>query len=116
MHDLTIRNNHFRNVLYGVVVGLGTTTQQTRRIEDAFRLENNLVELDPHFYTKGDTYGTYGWRYCLNFTGDLKGPDDYIFNKLIITNNTFQFTDQRSPDTNVAGITAVFTGSGPPNW
>lgn len=110
MHDLTIRNNHFRNVLYGVVVGLGTTTQQTRRIEDAFRLENNLVELDPHFYTKGDTYGTYGWRYCLNFTGDLKGPDDYIFNKLIITNNTFQFTDQRSPDTNVAGITAVFTG------
>jgi hypothetical protein len=101
LHDVTVRNNHFRNVLNGLVLGLGTTTQQTRRVEDYFRFEHNLVELDPHFYTNGDTYGTFGWRKPFYLGGDLKGPTNYIFNLAIITNNTFQYTDQQLPDANV---------------
>jgi hypothetical protein len=105
LHDVLVRNNHFRGVLFGAVLPFGTMPDgSVSLVEDVFRFENNLVEFDPHLYTAGDLSGSSGARFGFQMRGDLKGPDDYVFNHLVISNNVFQFNDQAKPDPNLSGL------------
>jgi len=103
MHDLTVRNNHFRNVFIGANIAFYSTPFQTQRLEDTFTFENNLVEFDPHYYTYGETWAPYGWRWAFIMTGNIRSLVDFTFNHLVFSNNVFQFDDQVTPDTNVEG-------------
>jgi hypothetical protein len=104
LHDITLRNNHFRNVFIGADISLYSNPAHTQRLEDTFTFVNNLVEFDPHYYTFGETWGTYGWRLAFIMTGNIRSLVDYTFHHLVLSNNVFQFTDQTTPDSNVEGL------------
>lgn len=103
LHDITLRNNHFRSVFFGANIGLYSTMLRAQRLEDTFTFENNLVEFDPHYYTNGETWGTFGWRWGFLMVGNISSLVDYTFNRLVVSNNVFQFNDQVTPDPNVQG-------------
>lgn len=109
-HDVTVRNNHFRSVIFGASMIMGRTSRETRLLEGFLRFDNNLVELDPRFFPKGDSWGTFGWRFGFRFTSDLKGPYDYAYHQLLIRSNVFQFNDRVKPDTNVGGTVGSLQG------
>jgi hypothetical protein len=104
LHDITLRNNHFRNVFDGFNIAIGTWATGTNRLTGTFRFDNNLVELDPRFFPAGDINGSYGWRWGFKTWANLFGGD-YIYNNFAINSNVFQFTDQSLPQTNVFGAT-----------
>lgn len=109
-HDVTVRNNHFRSVIFGASMIMGRTSRETRMLEGYLKFDNNLVELDPRFFPKGDSWGTFGWRFGFRFVSDLKGPYDYAYNQLLIRSNVFQFNDRVKPDTNVGGTVGFLQG------
>jgi hypothetical protein len=104
LHDMTVRNNQFRNVFIGANIAFWSTPLQTQRLEDTFTFENNLVEFDPHYYTYGETWAPYGWRWAFIMTGNIRSLVDFTFNHLVLSNNVFQFNDQVTPDANVQGL------------
>ncbi len=109
-HDITLAGNHFRNVCFGFSIDLVNFSGRTNIVEDLCRFENNLVELDPRFFPRRDTWETRGRRYGFRTIASDKGPDLFTFNKLIIENNTFQFTDRATPEQYVEGFSASLQG------
>lgn len=103
LHDITLRNNHFRSVFLGANIGLYSSPLQTQRLQDTFTFINNLVEFDPQYYTNGETWGTVGRRWGFLMTGNISSLVDYTFNHLVLSNNVFQFNDQVTPAANVEG-------------
>jgi hypothetical protein len=100
LHDITLRNNHYRNVMNGFSLSLGAGAF-SNRLEDTFRFDNNLVELDPRYFPVGDIGGL---RAGINLWTDRSGSD-YTFNHFAINSNVFQFTDQSPPQPQVKGVT-----------
>lgn len=96
LHDLVIRDNHFRNVIAGITFPTGA--------EQWIRIENNLVELDPRYFPASD----YGWRRGFSVGEDLNAP----IVSAVIVSNIIQFTDNQSPTTSLASYfgSAVLTG------
>jgi hypothetical protein len=105
LHDITLRNNHFRNVFTGFHLDLGILPTVTNRLEDTFCFENNLVEFDPRLFPAGDSNGSYGWRVGFSLLSNCE-DDDYAFNRFVINSNVFQFTDQSTPEAGVYGATS----------
>ncbi|HEV2209639.1 MAG TPA: LamG-like jellyroll fold domain-containing protein [Verrucomicrobiae bacterium] len=107
-HNLTLRNNHYRNVYLGANLSLIYAPGKPFQLEDYFVFANNLVELDPHWYSTGEIFiSTLGVRYSMLMFGNLAGPTNYSLRTLVFTNNVFQFNDQQPPGPQVVGYAGL---------
>ncbi|MFO1487728.1 MAG: LamG-like jellyroll fold domain-containing protein [Verrucomicrobiota bacterium] len=106
--SVTVRNNHYRDVIAGMNFGTG--------VADQLVFAGNLVELDPHYYTTpvagSSKPSDYGWRTGVILNENLRA----VMKHVIITNNLFQFTDRKAPtpplvtsfvNTSLSGIAEV---------
>lgn len=110
LHDLKVRNNHFRNVAFGFDMQLFESFALTNRLIDTLSFEGNLVELDPRLFPVKDTWGTIGRRYGFRTLGNQQGPREYGFNSIVLRENTFRFTDGAAPEPSVIGHCGSFQG------
>ena len=110
LHDVQVSSNHLRDVCFGFDVQLMSSPGRTNRVEDTLRFAGNLVELDPRHFPAGETFGTLAWRVGFRTIGNLRGPDVYTFNRVVVENNVFQFTDRKEPHPDVLGCSAGLEG------
>ena len=105
LHDILVRNNHFRDVIVGLNFGTGAS--------DNLTFAGNFVELDPHYYTTPPAGGTgpsdFGSRTGIILNENFRAP----INRAIIVSNTFQFTDRTLPTPPLTGgfANACLSGS-----
>ena len=105
IHDVVVRNNHFRDVIGGLNFGTGAS--------DRLDFIGNLVELDPHYYTTpangGTTPSDFGWRKGIILNESLRAP----IKRANIVSNVFQLTDQAVPASvlNIGLASASLSGS-----
>ena len=104
LNDVLVRKNHFRDVIVGLNFGTGAA--------QSLRFEENLVELDPHFYTTPAAGGTapsdYNWRSGVI----LNEPPSAPITEAIISSNVFQFTDRIPPTPPLTGTIGSASLSG----
>lgn len=89
LSEITVRNNHFRDVIAGLNFNTG--------VSDNLTFEGNLVELDPHYYTNvvsgTTTPSDYGWRKAVILNEPLQAP----IARATVISNIIQFTGAASP-------------------